>query len=372
MSERIRTITVPKWGLTMEEGKVVTWLVDEGDAVSTGDEVLELETSKIANVVEAQESGTLRRIVAGPDEELPVGALLGVLAEVDVSDEDISAFITAFQENFVPEETSEDTSAAEPHYAEIGDFRLAWNVSGQTDSDTTPVLFIHGFGGDSNSWLFNITALSADRPAYVIDLPGHGKSSKTVGDGEIKTLANTISGFLDSINVKNVHLVGHSLGAAIALEFAAKNEPRIASLTLIAPAGLGNRINEDFLKGFTDANSRREMKAAMTCLFADKALVTRDLVDETLKSTRIDGAREALQKIAAACFEGGVQKTRYDDFLANTSLPTLIIVGENDEIVPVPERQAPHIIKHAGHMPHMEQAHEVNELIREHLSKSLD
>ncbi len=368
MSERIQTITVPKWGLTMEEGKVVTWLIAEGETFSPGDELLELETSKIANVVEAQTGGTLRRIVAAPDETLPVGALLGVLAEPDVSDAEIDAFIASYQENFVPQERSEDSGAAEPHYADIGDFRIAWNVSGPRDSDAIPILFIHGFGGDSNNWLFNLATLSTDRPAYVIDLPGHGKSSKGVGNGSVETLTETVCGFLDSIDAGKAHLVGHSLGAAIALEIARTNEPRVASLTLVAPAGLGDTINKDFLKGFSEANSRREMKAAMTCLFADKALVTRDLVDETLKSTRIDGAKEALQTIAAACFDGGVQKTRYDDFLTNTSVPTLIIAGEKDEIVPAPEGHSPHIIKHAGHMPHMEQASEVNDLTRTHIN----
>lgn len=370
MSDPIKTITVPKWGLTMEEGKVVTWLIAEGETFSSGDEVLELETSKIANVVEAQTGGTLRRIVAAPDETLPVGALLGVLAEPDVSDEEIDAFIASYQENFVPPEKSEDSGAAEPNYADVGDFRIAWNVSGPTDSDAVPVLFIHGFGGDSNSWLFNLAALSADRPAYVIDLPGHGKSSKGVGNGSVETLTETVCGFLDSIDAGKVHLVGHSLGAAIALEIARTNETRVASLSLVAPAGLGDTINEGFLTGFSDANSRREMKEAMAHLFADKALVTRDLVDETLKSTRIDGAKEALQKITAVCFKGGVQKTRYDEFLENTRLPILIIAGEKDEIVPAPEGHSFHIIKDAGHMPHMEQASEVNDLIRTHIARS--
>lgn len=371
MSERIQTITVPKWGLTMEEGKVVTWLVDEGETIALGDEVLELETSKIANVVEAQNAGTLRRIVAGPDEELPVGALLGVLADADVSDADIDSFVASFQENFVPEEASEDGATKEPNYADIGTYRIAWNVSGDLASAAIPILFIHGFGGDANSWLFNVAALSEDRIAYVIDLPGHGKSSKAVGDGSLETLTSVVCDFMDGVGIDKAHLIGHSLGAAIALQIAQTDEPRAASLTLIAPAGLSGTINENFLTGFASAGSRREMKAAMTYLFADKALVTRDLVDETLKSTRIDGAKEALEAIAAHCFEGGAQAVRFNDLLKATAVPALIIAGENDEIIPVPEGVDAHIIKDAGHMPHMEAAGEVNELIREFLGNSI-
>lgn len=369
MSERIQTITVPKWGLTMEEGKVVTWLVDEGEVIALGDEVLELETSKIANVVEAQNAGTLRRIVAGPDEELPVGALLGVLAEADVSDADIDAFVASFQENFVPEETSDDGANAEPNYADIGPHRIAWNVSGDQESGATPILFIHGFGGDSNSWLFNLAALSEGRAAYTLDLPGHGKSSKAVADGSLIALASIVRNFMDSVGIEKAHLIGHSLGAAIALQIAQTDETRAASLTLIAPAGLAETINNDFLTGFASAGSRREMKAAMSYLFADKALVTRDLVDETLKSTRIDGAKEALQTIASTCFEGGKQAARFNDFLKATSVPALIIAGENDDIVPLPEGVDASIIKDAGHMPHMEAAGEVNELVREHIQR---
>lgn len=369
MSERIQTITVPKWGLTMEEGKVVTWLVDEGEAIALGDEVLELETSKIANVVEAQNAGTLRRIVAGPDEELPVGALLGVLADADVSDADIDGFVASFQENFVPEETSDDGGSTEPNYTDIGNYRIAWNVSGDQESNATPILFIHGFGGDSNSWLFNLGALSEGRAAYTLDLPGHGKSSKGVGDGSLETLASVVCDFMDNTGITRAHLIGHSLGAAIALQIAQTDATRAASLTLIAPAGLADTIAEDFLTGFASAGSRREMKAAMTYLFADKALVTRDLVDETLKSTRIDGAKEALQSITSACFEDGKQAERFNDFLKTTSVPALIIAGESDEIVPHPESVDTNIIKKAGHMPHMEAAGEVNELISRHLSQ---
>ena len=64
MSAPITAITMPKWGLTMTEGKVVQWLKQPGASFAPGDELLEIETSKITNVVEADAAGTMMRIVA--------------------------------------------------------------------------------------------------------------------------------------------------------------------------------------------------------------------------------------------------------------------------------------------------------------------
>ena len=71
---------MPKWGLSMKEGTVMAWLVEEGAAIAVGVPILEVETDKIANAVEAPDPGTLRRKVAQDGETLPVKALLGVMA----------------------------------------------------------------------------------------------------------------------------------------------------------------------------------------------------------------------------------------------------------------------------------------------------
>jgi pyruvate dehydrogenase E2 component (dihydrolipoamide acetyltransferase) len=369
MSDSIVAITMPKWGLTMEEGTVLEWMAAEGKLLTPGDELVEIETSKIVNVVEIHEVGVLRRIIAVPGDTLPVGALLAVTAIEGVEDSEIDAFIADFDESFVPPESSGSAEPSEPQFADIGARKIFYTMAGSENSSTTPVVLVHGYGGDADNWLFNIDAIAADHLVFALDLPGHGRSSKSIGDGSISMLADVVAGFLSFIEADAAHLVGHSLGAAVACELASTNPGMVSSLTLLAPAGLSATINSEFLSVFAIANSRRDLQPAMDALFADKSLVTRSLLNETLKSLRIDGVREALQLIEKSCFAEGRQINRYDDFLNGTDIPTLIIVGDKDEVVPAPETSDSNVIQGSGHMLHLEAAAEVNKQITDHLSR---
>ncbi|MFV8816108.1 2-oxo acid dehydrogenase subunit E2 [Haliea sp. E17] len=96
MSGQIQTITMPKWGMEMTEGLVGDWYVAVGAEVTEGDDLVDVETSKIVNTVTATASGVLQRIIANPGENLPVGAVLGVLAPAGTAETDIEAFVSQF------------------------------------------------------------------------------------------------------------------------------------------------------------------------------------------------------------------------------------------------------------------------------------
>jgi pyruvate dehydrogenase E2 component (dihydrolipoamide acetyltransferase) len=92
----LHALTVPKWGMSMEEGDISEWRVAVGDSVAVGDEIVDIETSKIVNTAESPVSGVLVRIVAEPGQTHAVGMLLGIVAEGDASEQEIDAFITGF------------------------------------------------------------------------------------------------------------------------------------------------------------------------------------------------------------------------------------------------------------------------------------
>lgn len=232
----IVAVKMPKWGLSMREGKVTHWWKRPGEPVNEGEDLVDIETSKITNTAEAHVSGVLRRILAEPDETLPVGALLAVVAEAAASDAEIDRFIEAFQQSFVPEAAeAEGEGALAPRMVDIGGRALRASVS---PGEGAPIVLLHGFGADLNNWLFNLDALSAAAPVIAIDLPGHGASDKDVGDGSLERLAGDVGRALDALGVDGAHLVGHSLGAAVAMRLALDQPCRVLSLTLISPAGL--------------------------------------------------------------------------------------------------------------------------------------
>ncbi|MGH6904835.1 MAG: acetoin dehydrogenase dihydrolipoyllysine-residue acetyltransferase subunit, partial [Geminicoccaceae bacterium] len=333
MSDAIRPIVMPKWGLAMQEGMVAKWLVEEGAEIEAGVEILDIETSKIANVFESPVAGPLRRVVVGEGETVPVGALLGVVADASVPDADLDAYIAAFQEEFAAHAAAAGEAAPQPETVEAGGRRIRYLALGEGG---VPIVFVHGLGGDLNNWQFNQETLAEGRATYALDLPGHGGSTKDLGAGHVHVgaLAGAVVDFMDAKDIARAHLVGHSLGGAIALDLALNHADRVASVTAICSAGLGPEINMVYIDGFMAARRRKQLQPVLEMLVADPQMVSREMIEDVLRFKRLDGAEAALNRIIDDTFAGGQQALQLTGRLGELAVPVQVIWGREDRIIP--------------------------------------
>ena len=368
--DRIVPVTMPKWGLSMQLGKITAWVVAEGDEVKVGDDLADIETEKITGTLEASDTGMVRRIVARVGEDVPVSGTIALIAPAEVTDDALDA---AVQEARAVIDAGVPDDASAPEVLRRPTSAGGRSATPGTGEDGDVVLLVHGYGGDRNSWLFLQEPLAARYRVYALDLPGHGTSAKDVGEGTLGVLADAVTGVLDALDAGRAHLVGHSMGGAVALAVAARDPARVASLTLIAPSGFGSEINAGYLRGFADAQTRRELKPVVGQLFADESLVTRQLVDDLLAYKRLDGVDEALHALLGTLLDGDTQ--RGDSAAALTAVggavPVTVVWGRADRVIPAAQAESVagavrYVIDGAGHMPHMERPAEVQAAIEEH------
>lgn len=231
-------------------------------------------------------------------------------------------------------------------YLEMG------NPAGET------VVFVHGFGADLLTWQFCLVPLASKFRLIALDLPGHGRSTPDVGAADLASMARWLDEALDVLEIDRAHLIGHSMGAKIALGFAVIHASRVKSLSLISPAGLGGEFHHETLDAFLNEG---DAEALAHHLLGPKGQSLGPSLTASLSNAAADPARgEALKALLGNAKVYGLALSPEGFDWSRVACPVQILWGDHDRLIPMPEAyrlpsSAPvHLIEGAGHLPHME------------------
>jgi pimeloyl-ACP methyl ester carboxylesterase len=241
-----------------------------------------------------------------------------------------------------------------------------------------PLVLLHGLGGDSSRWAPNIGPLATDFHIIALDQIGFGRSDKPLANYHTGMLSEFLVDFLKAIGMPKASLVGNSMGASVAAYTAVHYPNAVDRLVLVDGAGYkpssGGPAPDPHVGQIENGVTREETREFFRILFHDKSLVTDKIVDDNIM-LRLRSAF-AISKILESGQRGlgGITEEEMQTIKA----PTLILWGKYDELAGPPERTGERlrrdirgsrlvVIDNAGHLPQLERAGEVNQIIQQFL-----
>lgn len=420
---------MPRLGMTMQEGTIVDWSISIGGHVAKGEILLVIETEKSETEIEATVSGTLRHSYVEPGDILPCGALLAALT--DTADEPFDA--EAFAEAYRPPPGSEAAEARTPEAPEptAADSPSVGTVTRKPVAPAARALArrlgldperIPGTGPNGRVTRSDVEAFAATRERLVPVEPGVGLEVLREGSGpavvllpgfgtDISSFAMLTPGLIRDFEVIGVnprgvsgsdapeldvyevgraaedvasvlerpsHIVGASLGAAVALELALRHADLVASLVLITPFIEARprllAFAEAWSRLASEASEETIASALAPWLFGDTLLG-----DEKARARTLRGLAQTIRQAPAATLArtaAGLARwsgSRTDD-LASIATPTLVLAGAGDLLAPDAAEVAASIpgarlevLEGAGHALAIDAADQVTRLLRAHL-----
>jgi len=252
------------------------------------------------------------------------------------------------------------------------------------------VLLIHGMGASVESWLRNVDALARDFRVECVDLLGHGRTDKPAVEYRVPVFARFVADFLAARGIEKAHVVGHSLGGAVALQLKEDCPDRVDKLALISPAGLGGRLplmlralNLPLLGEALSRPSRLGLRRFFGLVLHDPTMVSQAEFDEFFVLANLPGAgRALLATVRASTTLRGIKPdvlATIDRQVRKTLSPTLLIWGRQDRLHLPAFAEAAKLacpafqlewIDACGHAPAMEHPDRVNALLVEFLRAS--
>src|SRR4051812_46428707 len=250
-----------------------------------------------------------------------------------------------------------------------------------------PLLLVHGMAGSASTWRYVMPELARDHTVIAPDLPGHGRSAKGRGDYSLGSLASNLRDLLVALDIERVTIVGQSLGGGVAMQFAYQYPERCERLVLVSSGGLGQEVHlllralsfpgAEYVLALGCAAPLRDAGNKVGELLGRVGLRPQPLVEEMWRAyaSLADGeTRESFVRTLRAVVDASGQCVSATDRLYLTSvMPTLIVWGDADRIIPVAHAHAAHeampgsrleVFPGAGHFPHCEAPDRFVEVLR--------
>ena len=227
--------------------------------------------------------------------------------------------------------------------------RVVYRIGGHEPSAARPVLLlVHGMAGSSTTWREVMPALAERYTVIAPDLPGHGESDKPRQDYSLGAHANVLRDLLIALGIDHATVVGHSLGGGVAMQLAYQHPQLCERLVLVASGGLGHDVSwmlralafpgveyltpvlfPSFVRSAGNAISRRLRSLGLRAPRVEEQW--RSYVSLTDPETR----HAFLRTLRSVVDAGGQTVSAHDRLYLTSRLPTLILWGERDRIIPV-------------------------------------
>jgi pimeloyl-ACP methyl ester carboxylesterase len=271
-------------------------------------------------------------------------------------------------------------------FAEVGGRRMRYRRHGAGE----PVLLLHGIGRSLEDWNEQFDRLAGRFDLIAVDLPGFGWSARTPGRASLAAMAAALPPLLEALGVAGpVHVVGNSLGGAVAMRLAADRPDLVRSLVLANSAGFGREVTIGLRLLAIRPISRRLLRPnrrvaarAVRNLFGKAGLATEDRVELAYAVASQPQRADTMLEIAdeLGTFRGIRPQWRQEllESVARHHIPTLAIWGERDTVLPAAHLKAvapllphaeTHLFPEAGHMPQIELADEFAALVADFLAR---
>ena len=239
------------------------------------------------------------------------------------------------------------------------------------------VLLVHGMAGSSSTWRYVMPALAERYTVIAPDLLGHGASAKPRGDYSLGALASGLRDLMVALGIDRATVVGQSLGGGVAMQFAYQFPERCERLVLVSSGGLGEEVNV-LLRALTLPGAEYVLPLACQHWLYDAGVKVGgwlgrlgllpgphigeiwsnygSLADAETRTSFLHTLRSVVDR-------SGQRVSATDRLYLTSGLPTLIVWGDRDEIIPVHQGHATHaamprsrleIFEGVGHFPHVE------------------